>query len=111
MAKKKKKRQKLVPIDGLGPKEIKDIRTALRRVWGWSRARRLTAQRCIRNKKWSYCEKCKKRSPHIKIDHIVPCGAVDGGYIRRLFVSSQGLQGLCNECHNEKTRIERMKDF
>lgn len=45
--------------------------------------------------------------PKIKIDHIVEVGDVDAGFIARLFCPSSGLRALCNDCHNEKTKLER----
>ncbi len=113
MTKKRKvtraKKQKLVGSDGLGPKEIKQIRTALRKVWSWSTARRLVVKRCQDKKdpEYSKCEKCKKRCPKIYVDHIVACGDVDSGYIERLFIPSKYLQGMCKKCHGLKTKMER----
>jgi hypothetical protein len=100
-------------VDGLGSKNIAQIRTALRQVWSWSYARRLCVKRCLIEGGFSRCERCKATVPKIYPDHIIPCGDVDGGYIKRMFVSSAGLQGLCKKCHDAKTREERIvnKDF
>ena len=98
---------KLKPKDGLGPHEIKKIRSALRRVWQYGYARGLVKKRCIREDGFSYCEKCGGCTPALKVDHIVKCGEVNGGYIKRLFVPSSKLQGLCHPCHRAKTKAER----
>jgi len=104
-------KKKVEKVDGLGPKEIAQIRVALRKVWSWSHARRLVIKRCEGKGGFSFCEKCKKRAPKIFVDHLKKCGEVDDGYIRRLFVSSDKMQGLCNKCHNKKTKWEKEKDF
>lgn len=100
------KREKLKPTDGLGPYEIKRIRSALRQVWHRSKARKLVVDRCTK-RGWTYCEQCKRKTPKLKVDHITACGDVDGGYIERLFKPSAFLQGLCPPCHNEKTKREK----
>lgn len=104
-------KKKLQKIDGLGPFEIKKIRSALRQVWHRSYARALVVKRCTRKDGFQYCEKCNKKTPGVKVDHIVQVGDVDAHHIQRLFTPSQNLQGLCRECHRVKTRLERMKDF
>jgi hypothetical protein len=100
-------RQKLVPTDGLGPKEIKRIRGVLRQVWYQCHARRLVIKRCTGKDGFARCEKCGKKIPHLKVDHITPVGDVDGGFIARLFCPSKKLQGMCKKCHDAKTREER----
>lgn len=100
-------RKKIEKTDGLGPLEVKKIRTALRLVWHRSYARALVVKRCTNAKGFFVCEKCETLTPVLKIDHIEACGDVDDGYIRRLFCSSDKLQGLCNDCHKEKTKLER----
>lgn len=105
------KRQKLVKCDGLGPYEIKRIRAAIRLVWSRCHARALVTKRCTGKDGFTYCEKCKKRCPNLKIDHIQAVGEVDAGFILRLFVPSKQMQGLCKQCHDLKTRMERIGDF
>lgn len=95
------------PTDGLGPYEIAKIRSAVRMVWHRSMARRLVVRRCTDEDKYLFCETCLKKTPILKIDHIVPAGKVDAGYIDRMFCSSVGLQGMCVKCHTAKTRLER----
>lgn len=105
-----KKCQKSVKkIDGLGPKEKAKIRTALRRVWAWSYARKKALARVVGEDGFSKCEQCKKVAPKVHVDHVVPVGEVDEGFIARLFVPSAGLQILCVRCHRFKTNYQRRK--
>lgn len=101
------KNRKLKKTDGLGPLEIKKIRTALRLVWQRSHARKLVVERCTKADGFTYCEKCDEATPALKVDHIERVGDLDAGFIDRLFIPSSGLQGLCRLCHNEKTKAER----
>lgn len=93
-------------IDGLSPGDIKNIRSAIRKVWQWSHPRKLCLKRCTENG-WSVCESCHRVTPKIFVDHKVPVGDVDGGFIERLFCPSSGLQGYCKTCHDDKTKGER----
>lgn len=102
------KKKKHAPADGLGPREVENIRKAIRQVWQRSHVRKLCVNRCIGKGGYSYCEKCKRRAPKVFIDHIEAVGDVDGGFIHRLFCPSIKLQGLCDGCHREKTAKERM---
>src|SRR4051812_25529194 len=101
------KRKKIEKTDGLGPHEKKKIRSAVRQVWHRSHARKLVVLRCTKKDGYNYCEVCKKRCPKLKIDHIKKVGDVDEGFIIRMFVPSKFLQGLCDKCHNLKTKEER----
>ena len=104
------KREKLKPMDGLGPAEIKKIRNALRLIWQRSLAHKLVKKRCTDKAGYLRCELCKKRTSAFnafKVDHIVRAGDVDEGYVKRLMVPSVQLQGMCHKCHNEKTKAER----
>ncbi len=100
----KKVREK---VDGLSPHDVKKIRAAIRQVWHRSHVRKLCVNRCIGKDGFSYCELCKKRAPKVFIDHITKVGEVDSGFIKRLFVASKYLQGLCKKCHDLKTKEER----
>lgn len=58
--------------------------------------------------------KGKKRSNNVFVDHIIPVGGPgdDGGWnsvISRLYCEIDGLQVLCKECHDGKTKSERKK--
>lgn len=108
----KKKKEKPKPIDGFGPAEREKIHQAVRQVWQRSTARRICVRRNTDEEGYPVCEKCKKRTPKIKIDHIDPVGEVGGvDYIQRMFVCSNKLQGLCEKCHKEKTKEERQIDL
>jgi hypothetical protein len=100
-------KQKLTKTDGIGPYEIKRIRAAVRLVWHRCHARALAVKRCTGTDGFTYCERCKERTPKLKIDHIENVGEVDSGFIFRMFVPSIGLQGLCKKCHDKKTALER----
>lgn len=105
------KKPKVPPNDGgLSAKEIAKLRSAIRMVWQrGSYARKLTIKRCLDMQGFPQCDYCDSTVPKIYVDHIVPCGAFDGGYIERMFVSTEGLQGLCKKCHDRKTKEERKK--
>ena len=68
-----------------------------------------------KRQKFEYqCNKCKKWFPdkQINIDHITPAGELNKaddlpGFVERLFVEESGLQCLCQNCHNEKTKQEK----
>ncbi len=101
------KRKKLEKVDGLGPFEKQKIRNAVRQVWHRSYARKLVVNRCTKKDGYTYCELCKRRCPKLKIDHINKVGEVDAGFVLRMFVPSNKLQGMCDKCHNAKTKEER----
>jgi hypothetical protein len=101
----KPKKQK---VDGLGPEDIKKIRSAIRLVWQRSSyARKLCVTRSTHKDGFPRCEKCKGKVPKIYVDHIEPVGDLDDGFIPRLWCSSDRLQALCKKCHDEKTKLER----
>ena len=104
------KKQKLVATDGYGPKERAMVHKAVRQVFTWSAAYREVKKRCKNAEGFYVCEKksCRKVVPTIAVDHIKAIGEVGGpNYIRRMFVNSKKLQGLCKACHGAKTRLER----
>lgn len=100
-------RTKLTKTDGLGPLEIKRIRSAIRQVWHRCHARALVIKRATEADGFFRCEKCRLITPALKIDHIVNVGDVDAGFIKRMFVPSNRLQALCKQCHGFKTKEER----
>lgn len=103
----KKKTEK---VDGLSTKNKQQLRSAIRAVWRYSTPRRICAARCIDEEGFPFCEQCGSRVPKVQIDHIIPCGDImSAGYIKRMFVSSDGLQGLCKDCHKIKTKEDREK--
>jgi len=95
---------------GLSPREIAKLRSGIRMVWQrTSHARKLVQKRCLTPEGFSKCEGCGTVVAKVAIDHIVPCGAFNSGYIKRMFVSSKDLQGLCKTCHDAKTKKERKR--
>lgn len=108
MKKQQKLKKKEVPkVDGLGAKDVAKIRSAIRQVWHRSHVRKLCIKRATGKDGFMRCEQCAKKVPKIHVDHIQAVGKVDGGFIKRLFCSSKGLQALCDKCHRAKTKAER----
>lgn len=68
-----------------------------------------------KRQKFEYqCNICKNWFPEkkINVDHIVPAGALNcatdlPGFVERLFVEVEGLQVLCSNCHDIKTKQEK----
>lgn len=102
----KKTKAKPVKVDGLSPKDKQKIRNAVRQIWQRSYPRKLCVQRAIGPDGFPVCEKCGKTVPKVAIDHMQSVGELDGGFISRLFCSSDKLQALCKECHQQKTNAE-----
>lgn len=102
-----KKIKKEIP-DGASPKLIQQYSNAIRRVWMWSKARRLAVKRATNDQGFIECEMCTEVTPKAHVDHIVPCGALTSeGYFERLNVPSSGLQVLCAKCHRSKTKSDK----
>lgn len=61
--------------------------------------------------KWAYqCAQCRSwgMRKEMQADHIVPCGTLKSfddlaGFTERLFVEQDGLQILCERCHQART--------
>lgn len=103
------KKTKMPNIDGLGPKDEKHLRTAIRQVWSWNHARRLCIARATDKEGFGHCEnpKCRAKVPKLYADHIKPVGAFNPAtFITRMFRPSKYLQALCRKCHAVKTREE-----
>ena len=98
------------------------IRSALRQKSRWWKPVtqcKLNAKRPYKGtnkrQKFEYqCNKCKKWFPdkQINVDHVLPAGELNKaddlpGFVERLFVEVEGLQTLCLNCHNEKTKQEK----
>jgi hypothetical protein len=70
-----------------------------------------------KQQKWEYqCGACSNwhKQKDVSVDHIVPAGALSSfddiaGFVERLFVGASGLQVLCKQCHDLKTKEERAK--
>lgn len=69
-----------------------------------------------KRQKFEYqCNQCKKWFPEkqINVDHIIPAGSLTcandlPGFVERLFTEINGLQILCSNCHDAKTKKERL---
>lgn len=67
--------------------------------------------------KWEYqCAACRSWFPgsQVEVDHIVPCGTLKSfedlrGFAERLFVEPEGMEVLCESCHQTKTNQTRNK--
>lgn len=107
---KKKSKSKIsseLKVDGFGPKEKANVRKAIRLVWTRSHAKQLVVKRCTGADGFLYCEHCKERAPKIEVNHKVTVGDVDDGFLKRLFVPSTEMEGLCKKCHAPITNKER----
>ena len=98
------------------------IRSALRQKSRWWKPVtqcKLNAKRPYKGsnkrQKFEYqCNKCKKWFPdkQINVDHVLPAGELNKsddlpGFVERLFVEVEGLQTLCLNCHDIKTKQEK----
>jgi len=101
------------------------IRSSLRKTSRWWKPMfvcKMNARRKYKGKnkrqKWEYkCNSCKKWFPAKKmnIDHIIPVGKLNcakdlPGFVERLFCETEGLQLLCSNCHDLKTKKEKDND-
>jgi 5-methylcytosine-specific restriction endonuclease McrA len=98
------------------------IRSALRQKSRWwkpiaeckANAKRVYKGPNKRQKFEYQCNHCSKWFPdkQINVDHIVPAGTLRNAndlpaFVERLFVEAEGLQVLCQGCHNIKTQNEK----
>ena len=98
------------------------IRSALRQKSRWWKPITQCKQNAKRpykgtnkRQKFEYqCNKCKKWFPdkQINVDHVTPAGELNKpddlpGFVERLFVEQSGLQVLCVNCHDIKTKQEK----
>ena len=101
------------------------IRSGLRqksRFWKPITQCKMAARRAykgpLKRQKFEYqCNVCNKWFPEkkINIDHIEPAGSLRcaqdlPGFVERLFVEAEGLQVLCSNCHDIKTKQEKIKN-
>jgi 5-methylcytosine-specific restriction endonuclease McrA len=88
------------------------ITTALRRVWRFSPNRLDAIKRAKLSPKLVHCAHCKEvfNEKLCCVDHKIPCVSsnfVDWNtFIANLFCDCDGLQILCEKCHNIKTKKE-----
>ena len=86
------------------PKTVAYLKSAIRKIWRWSAARR----ECLKAK---VCVGCRAASKKLFADHIKPVVDPERGfttwdeYIDRMF--NGALQPLCKKCHAAKTARER----
>ena len=100
------------------------IRSALRqktRFWKPVLQCKMNARRPYKGpnkrQKFEYqCNECNNWFPEkkIQVDHIIPAGSLNcasdlPGFVERLFVEVEGLQVLCSNCHDKKTKLEKKK--
>ena len=98
------------------------IRSALRQKSRWWKPILFCKQAARRmykgpNKRQKYeyqCNECRQwfAEKMIAVDHINPAGSLNcaadlPGFVERLFCEMDGLQVLCNKCHDSKTKTER----
>lgn len=68
-----------------------------------------------KRRKWEYqCSECERwlKQKEVQVDHRLPCGKLNRWedverFMRRLFCEIDGLQVICKQCHERKTRGER----
>ncbi|MEI6186914.1 MAG: hypothetical protein WCP46_00230 [Alphaproteobacteria bacterium] len=60
------------------------------------------------------CNICKNYFPdkQVSVDHIIPAGSLNSfadlpGFVERLFCEENGLQVLCDNCHDNKSKIDK----
>ncbi len=99
-------KKKYEKIDGLSERDKELLIRGIMKVWQWSTPHKLCIARATDAKGFGKCELCKKRVPKLYVDHIVPRGTWDNGYIDRTFIPSIGLQATCKKCHQPKTNEE-----
>lgn len=97
------------------PRSLKQIlMSGLGKSWMMWAPRNEVKRRCKHPTKagWFTCEICKAAREKLDIDHINPVVPVEEGfttwdqYIASKFVQADKLQGICKDCHKEKTKKE-----
>jgi 5-methylcytosine-specific restriction endonuclease McrA len=60
------------------------------------------------------CNSCKNyfSDKEVSVDHVIPAGSLNSfedlpGFVQRLFCEEEGLQVLCNNCHDNKSKIDK----
>lgn len=98
-------------------RELSFISSALRRVWlYYNEARKEVIKRCFINRGVYQCECCGainkgKVGKVLQVDHIERVGSIHkqsfDSFINNLFCPIENLWGLCKNCHDYKTSLER----
>lgn len=98
------------------------LRSALRAAWSrWPPKYKVLAEAKRKSEssnkrlKWEFqCNECKAWFPQkqVSVDHMVPAGTLRRfedlpDFCRNLFVGTESLQVLCDECHSRKSLAER----
>lgn len=86
---------------------ISQVKQEARRPYVGPNKRQKYEYQCAHCKGW-FIEKL------INVDHIIGAGALNcgadlDGFVSRLFVEVEGLQVLCQGCHDIKTKQEKLK--
>lgn len=116
-------KRKKAPLASLTREEYearlkKILLAGLGKCWMFWPPRAEVKRRCAVADKpgWWKCEKCKRETERLDVDHIVPCVSTTDGwqgwdvYIDSRFVyEATKLQGLCRECHREKSKQENKR--
>ena len=96
----------------------KIILAGLGKAWMFWPVRAEVKRRCKDPNRpgWSICELCHKSVEKLDTDHIEPCvsplmgfGTWDEYITRRFVFDASKLQGICRECHREKSKQENIE--
>lgn len=98
-------------------RELSFISSAMRRVWlYYNEARKEIIKRCFVRRGEYRCECCGvinkgKVGKVLQVDHINKVGSIHkqsfDSFINNLFCPIENLWGLCKNCHDYKTQLER----
>ena len=70
-----------------------------------------------KRQKFEYqCNECKEwfAEKYVNVDHIIPAGALNcaedlPGFVERLFCEQENLQILCIQCHDTKSKDDKLR--
>lgn len=89
---------------------------AARKIWSFSPLRREIRQRTrvsiVKGVETFRCEKCRKLTDKVDVDHKDPIVDPEVGfkdwntYFERMFCDPSNLWGICQSCHRHKTKQE-----
>jgi len=91
------------------------ILAGLGKAWMFWPVRAIVKRRCKDPNRpgWSICELCHKSVEKLDTDHIEPCVSPIAGFVtwdeyitRRFVFDAKKLQGICKDCHRQKSKIE-----